>query len=300
MASTGGGSEGSTPYGPPTGPGGPDEPEPQPTPDGRPAWGAPPPPEPVQPAWGPPPLPPQGDAAPPPPPPSPLPAPPTPLAPWAPPPGAFSAGAPGQAGLAYGRTLDRVMAWWLDSLIVAVPALILAAILGGVADPTGLRLGGASLVASIIAVGIHLLYFVAFWTGGAQATPGMRLMKLRIGGATSGAVLTVQQGIARWLAIGGVFQLVQLVPDLSILGALLAFAWAVVLLATTATSPSKQGLHDRMADTAIVQPADARTPAVTCLVLTVGLFLVWVLGLVALVFLGGQVSSILSTVGGSI
>ncbi len=283
MARTDRGSDGPTPYGPSGRPG---EPVQQHAPSGPPAWNATAPTTPAEPG--------------PPPPPGPPSAFPPPIEPWAPPPGAFSASVSGAAGLVYGRTLDRVMAWWLDSLIVAVPALILAAVLGGMANPTGLPLFGASLVASIIAVGIHLLYFVAFWTGSAQATPGMRLMKLRIGDAKAGAVLTVQQGIVRWLAIGGVFQLVEIIPDLAIIGAMASFLWVTVLLATTATSATKQGLHDRAADTALVQPAGAQTPAVTCLLLLVGLLFLWVIGVVALVALGGQVSSILSTVGESI
>lgn len=243
--------------------------------------------------------PPQPPAPGPPPPPGPPSGYPPPVAPWAPPPGAYSTSVPGASGLEYGRTLDRLMAWWLDSIIVAVPALILAAILGGGAATAGLRLAGASLVASVIAVGIHLLYFVAFWTGSARATPAMRLMKLQIGDAKTGGVPTVQQGILRWLAIGGVFQLVQIVPGLAVAGAGLAVLWALLLLATTATSPTRQGLHDRIADTALVQPAGAQTPATTCLILLVALFVVWVLGIVVLIALGGQVSSILSAVGSS-
>jgi uncharacterized RDD family membrane protein YckC len=265
-----------------------------------PAWGAPPPAQPpAQPGW-PPPVgwtPAAGPAAPPP---APSPGIPAPIAPWAPPPGAFSTSGSGAAGLAYGRTLDRAMAWWLDGIIVAVPALIVAILVGSGAAAGGLRVGGISLVASIVALGIHLLYFVSFWTGSSRATLGMRLMKLQIADAKTGAVPTVQQGMVRWLAIGGAFQLVELVPVLALLGVSLAFLWVLLLLATTATSPTKQGLHDRIAGTVVVQPAGAATPAVTCLLLLVALFAVWVFGIVALIFLGGQVSSILSTVGTSI
>ena len=78
-----------------------------------------------------------------------------------------------------------------------------------------------------------------------------------------------------------------------------AFVWELILLATTASSPTKQGLHDRMANTALVQPVGAQTPAVTCLVIVVALFALWVVGLV-LVLLSGDVSRILSEVGTSI
>lgn len=286
MARTDRSSDGPAPYGPSGQP-----PDPGQSARGPSPWGEPPAEDP-----GPPP-PPSGGGSEPPAPPSGVPA---PIAPWAPPPDAIGSGVPGAPTLVYGRTLDRVLAWWLDSIIVAAPAIILAGLLGGGVASVGLELGGATLIASIIAVGIHLLYFVAFWTGSSQATLGMRLFKLRMGDATTGGVLTVQQGLLRWLAIGGAFQLVEIVPDLAWPAASLAFLWVLLLLVTTATSPTKQGLHDRIANSALVQPAGAQTPTVTCLVLLVGLLLVWVVAVVALVFLGGQISQILSDVGTSI
>jgi uncharacterized RDD family membrane protein YckC len=221
------------------------------------------------------------------------------VSPWAPPPGAYSSTVPGTQGLQYGRTLDRVMAYLLDGFIVTIPVLIVAFILGSGAALGGMRQGGLTLVAGIVGLGIHLLYFVSFWTGNAQATPGMRLMKLRIGDAGTGATPTVQQGLTRWLALGGIFQVLELVPPLLTLGALLAFVWELILLATTASSPTKQGFHDRVANTALVQPAGAQTPAVTCLVVVVALFALWVVALV-LVLLSGDVARILSAVGTSV
>ncbi len=220
-----------------------------------------------------------------------------PLAPWGPP-GIAPTGA-GATALRYGRTVDRAMAWWLDSLLVAVPAYAIAALIGGGAASSGLRLGGASLVAGVIAVGIDLLYFVAFWTGSSRATPAMRLMRLQIGDAATGAVPTVRQGLVRWLALGGAFQVVEILPGTDWVS-LASFAWVFVLLASTVASPTKQGLHDRVAGTALVQPLDARTPARACLVLAIGLVVVWLVAAVALVLLGGQISGILSSIGASV
>jgi uncharacterized RDD family membrane protein YckC len=289
-------SDGPVPYGPPP-PGSAAPPETEAAPEDTAAWDVPSPPEP-SPRWPATPPRPQLDPGPPPPP-SPLGAPP-PIAPWAPPADVYANAVPGAQGLQYGRTLDRVMAYWLDGIIVAIPTLIIAFVLGGGAAAVGLRTGGASLVAGIVATGIHLLYFVGFWTGQARATPGMRLMKLQIGDAKTGATLTVQQGLIRWLVLGGLFQVLEVIPVLAAVGLLAGAVWTLVLLATTATSPTKQGAHDRIADTALVQPLDARTPAVTCLVIVIGLFILWMAGIVALVFLGAQVSTILSTVGESV
>jgi len=54
---------------------------------------------------------------------------------------------------------------------------------------------------------------------------------------------------------------------------LIGFAWAVVLLLTTISSPTKQGLHDRFANTAVVRPAGASSSVIIgCLVIVVLLF----------------------------
>ena len=222
------------------------------------------------------------------------------VAQWAPPPGAYGIASPESRGLQYGRTLDRLMAYWLDGFIVEIPVLVAVVLLSGFGGATGLRIGGVTLVAGILALGIHLLYFVSFWTGGARATIGMRLMKLQIADAGDGATLTVQQGLVRWLAIGGAFQVVQLVPALALVGVLMAVLWSLVLLASTATSPTRQGIHDRIAGSALVQPRDAQTPAMTCLAVVVVLFGLWLLAIVSLVLLGGQISSILSNIGSSV
>jgi uncharacterized RDD family membrane protein YckC len=195
------------------------------------------------------------------------------------------------------------MAWLLDSLIIGLPTLLLSLfILGGASAGSGglARLDGPALVASVISVGANLLYFVAFWTGGARATPGMRLMKLQIGDAETGAIPTVQQGLTRWLSLGGAISIVGMIPALANLVGLVALVWELLLLATTATSPTKQGLHDRIAKTALVQPAGAKTPAQACLFIVIGLFVLWIVGIVALVALSGQITTILSNVGTSI
>jgi hypothetical protein len=77
--------------------------------------------------------------------------------------------------------------------------------------------------------------------------------------------------------------------------------WAIVLLISTTTSPTKQGLHDRFANSAVVRPAGAGTGlATTCLVVVIVLLLIGLASIVALIFLGGQVSAILSAAGESI
>ncbi len=179
---------------------------------------------------------------------------------WAPP-------AEPTSGLEYGNVLGRVLAYWLDSFVVNIVAVLATLLVGLVFGRGGFGL--VSLVSGVVGVGIHLLYFVGFWTGHARATPSMRLMKLQMGGAVDGAILTVQQGITRWIAFGGLFQALAVIPGLLRVVVLVSPIWALVLLASTMASPTRQGLHDRIAGSAIVQPARASTPVMACLALLI-------------------------------
>jgi hypothetical protein len=84
-----------------------------------------------------------------------------------------------------------------------------------------------------------------------------------------------------------------------VFGALAQLLWVVALLLTTAMQPLRQGLHDRWAGSVVVQPAPGGSGAavVGCLVL---IALIFILPIVLLIMLGGQIQDLLSTVGTSI
>ena len=66
------------------------------------------------------------------------------------------------------------------------------------------------------------------------------------------------QGIKRWIALGapfGIAQALNPLPGLGILIGLAAFVWFIALLYTTATSPTKQGIHDKYAGTIVAKAA---------------------------------------------
>ena len=157
----------------------------------------------------------------------------------------------------------------------------------------------ATLISAVVYIGLEFLYFVGLWTSGDRATLGMRVMKLQIGNAFDGRTLTMSQAVTRWFALGLPFQAAGFVPQLAAIAGL-AGLWTLVLLISTAVSPTRQGIHDRIANSAIVQPIGASTPAVACLLLLILLLVVPLIAIVALVFLGGQVSTILSAVGESV
>ena len=66
----------------------------------------------------------------------------------------------------------------------------------------------------------------------------------------------MDQAIRRWIALGAPFGIAQAfnpLPGIGLLIALAAFAWLIFLLWTTYSSPTKQGFHDKFANTMVVK-----------------------------------------------
>ena len=219
---------------------------------------------------------------------------------------AAAAGREVAPGLTFADTTTRVVAFIIDSIILFFGITIIAAILGLVAATTvtdtsvSSRVGGP--IGSIVYALLGLAYFVGSWTGGRRATIGQRVMNIQVGNAFDGRALSLEQAVRRWLGLGAWIGILGVVPSLVSLSGLIELLWVVILLITTATSPTKQGLHDRFAHTALVRPTGQGTSglAMACIVIVIVLLLLAVISFVALIFLGGQVSDILSRVGDSI
>ena len=208
-------------------------------------------------------------------------------------------------GLTWADIPSRFVAYVIDTFIVAFTGGVIIAVLGlgsSVSgpvdnDPTG----GGPL--SIVSTLVGAAYFILSWSGGRRATLGQRVFKIQVGNAFDGRPLTSTQAFKRWIGLGSVLGLLALIPSTSLYGvaSLAELVWTVVLLISTSTSPTKQGLHDRFANSAVVRPIGASTGlATTCLVIVIGLLVVAFLSIIALIFLGGQVSAILSAVGESV
>ena len=199
---------------------------------------------------------------------------------------------------------SRVVAWFLDNILIAFLAVVVSAIVFAIVG--GAFLGdrfATSAMSAIIFTGIEFLYFVGFWTGGSGATPGMRLLKLRLVAANGGASLDIGPAVIRWLAFGAPLVILSILEPTSTIASYALLIWFVALLVTTGMSPTRQGLHDRWAGSSVVQPFDAQanTALVGCLVIAlivIGLFIL--LPIVGIIFLGGQIEEILSSVGQSI
>ena len=208
---------------------------------------------------------------------------PTPEAPppSAPPPGDAWASAPaptqvpGHAGLFYADVPNRVIALIIDAIIVGIVGLILSAILyQALGWPTtvttvpdssqilGVRIETSTnfvalFAGTILGIAISAGYYLYTWTR-MRGTLGQKALGMQVGNAFDGVTLTMEQAVKRWLALGGVFALAQFLNPLPLLGLLIGLAglvWFIALLYTTATSPTKQGLHDKYANSVVVKAA---------------------------------------------
>jgi uncharacterized RDD family membrane protein YckC len=213
---------------------------------------------------------------------------------WQPP----QAYAPPPGTLKFGGVLPRVLAYWLDSFLVGIIVALVGGLLGAIAGSAGFD---SLVITTVLSVGTYALYFIGFWTGGSRATPGMRLFHLQVGQAVDGRTLTVGQAVIRWVALGYPFTLLSVVPWFALPVSGLLLLWELALLVSTAISPTRQGIHDRIAGSAMVAPEGNEGPVIPCLVLAVILVVVLpVVAIVALLAIGAQVQQILTEVGGSI
>jgi uncharacterized RDD family membrane protein YckC len=170
---------------------------------------------------------------------------------------------PGPGGLLYADLPNRIMALVLDLIVLILVGLVLAWLFGGLVTEAGAldSPGGqldvvAFLLVMLLETIASAAYFIGLWMF-AGATLGMRLLGLRIGDEADGRPLGPRQAVVRWLLIGVPVVLAAaavFVPNTIglILGAL-GGAWLLLLLYTMVQSPTKQGLHDRLAHTILVR-----------------------------------------------
>jgi uncharacterized RDD family membrane protein YckC len=202
---------------------------------------------------------PTGDPGTPTPPPStPPPAPPTG---WAAPPPVQA----GPAGFVYADVPNRAIAYIIDAIIIGIVNLVAFAVLSGVGlNVVTINLNNAALIEynyvaglilSLVGLAISGAYFLYTWTA-MRGTVGMKVLGMQVGNAQDGKTLTIDQALRRWIALGAPFSLAQALNPIGGIGpvlGLLAFGWFVYLLWTTYSSPTKQGFHDKFANTMVVK-----------------------------------------------
>lgn len=191
--------------------------------------------------------------------------------PPAPPPAGWAAPPPpvqaGPAGFYYADVPNRAIAYIIDAIILAIVSVIAYAILAGIGlNPVTIDLNSpglvqynfvAGIVAAIVGLVISGAYFLYTWTA-MRGTIGMKVLGMQVGNAGDGKTLTMDQAVRRWIALGAPFSLAQAfqsAPAISALIGLAALAWFIFLLWTTYSSPTKQGFHDKFANTMVVKAA---------------------------------------------
>ena len=180
-----------------------------------------------------------------------------PVSGWAAPPPAT---VPGAAGFVYADVPNRVIALIIDGFVIVVLYFVVALVLGIIGLSTGTYLGAAefnpiaTVVLAILLLGVYAGYFIWSWTS-MRATPGMRVLGMQVGNAFDGRTLTMDQALRRGVALWGPWFLSMIFSGNAIgnLLGLVTFAWSIYLLYTTATSPTKQGFHDKFANTVVVK-----------------------------------------------
>jgi uncharacterized RDD family membrane protein YckC len=207
-------------------------------------------------------------------------------------------------GLVFSGTAARFAAYVTDSFLLGLVAGVVSSTIGSgaVFTPRGEFVWTtADFIASILTVVINGAYFVAFWSGGRRATLGQMLFNIQVGNAFDGKPLSTEQAIRRWLGLGQFLSVFAISAAAVGVVGLLGLVWSLVLFLTTVSSPTKQGLHDRFANSAVVRPANAGNGLVyTCLIVVFALPVLAILAVLSLIIVGSQVSDILSAVGTSV
>ena len=170
----------------------------------------------------------------------------------------------GPAGVALADIPDRAIAYIIDSIIIGIVGYIITIITTSVLGDNylgifGLNYRSPSLVSSIVAVVLLLIvsgaYFIGMWSRMGGATVGMKVMKISVRDASSGAMVGQGAAINRWLLVGAPFALWPLY-QWSIIGWLVwlaVLAFEIYLLVTVAQSSTRQGFHDTYAKTVVAK-----------------------------------------------
>ncbi len=197
----------------------------------------------------------------------------TPTPPPSPPPTGWAAPPPpvqaGPAGFFYADVPNRAIAYIIDAIILGIVNLVAFAVLAGIGlNPVTIDLNSpglvsynfvAGVIAAIVGLVISGAYFLYTWTA-MRGTVGMKVLGMQVGNAGDGKTLTMEQAVRRWIALGAPFSIAQAfnpAPALGLLIGLAAFAWFIFLLWTTYSSPTKQGFHDKFANSMVVKAARA-------------------------------------------
>jgi uncharacterized RDD family membrane protein YckC len=184
------------------------------------------------------------------------------------PPSSAAEQAVGTAGQVYADVPNRAVAYIIDAIILFVINLVIGLVLGTFLPTATLNPDPSNifevveinyvavLVSTLIGLAINGIYFIYSWTQ-MRGSPGQKMLGMQVTNP-DGATVTQEQAIKRWIFLGAPFGLASAlnpIPTLGLLIALASIAYFIYLLVTTAQSPTKQGFHDKQANTIVVKSA---------------------------------------------
>jgi uncharacterized RDD family membrane protein YckC len=178
--------------------------------------------------------------------------------------GATRRAVPGPMVDRFADVAGRVIAYVLDSLLVALLIFAGAAVVSLLVGPavrfesSGVSVDrGLAVVNALVAAVVNAAYFVGSWTA-VGASPAQRLLRMKIIAEVGGGRPTLAQSLIRWALLGAPWAVATVAVGLTSGGLVvqvLALGWYLVLLVSTAASRRKQGLHDRVAGTIVTRSA---------------------------------------------
>ena len=157
-------------------------------------------------------------------------------------------------GFVLADTASRFAAYAIDMLVLFVVDSAIRVIVGPISSGGTQSFADVREIAqSVATLAVDAIYFIGSWSGGRRATIGQRIVRIEVGNAWDGRSLMATQASRRWVAFGGWISLAYLFHPASVVAGGALAIWMLALLWTTANSPTKQGLHDRFANTAVVR-----------------------------------------------
>jgi uncharacterized RDD family membrane protein YckC len=147
----------------------------------------------------------------------------------------------------------RILARMIDGLILAVPTIVVGAVVYRPGDHFGV---GRALLGSAL-VGALQTAYDAYYLSKRGQTPGKRFMQLRVMDVNTGANPTAAQAVNRAIVFGvasggwGLFSAVAQTSGADALG-LLTFVLPLLLLLSVVQDPQKRGWHNQAAATMVI------------------------------------------------
>ena len=169
----------------------------------------------------------------------------------------------GPGGVALSGAPARMIALFIDFIILTIISYIVSALTTNILGDNysgifGFAYRQQSLIGAIVAVALMLVvtgaYFVLLWTRMGGATVGMKVMKISVRDQGTGGPISMNQAITRWVFLGALWAINALYGwSIGVLFSLLITVYYVYLVYSIATSPTRQGMHDKQAKTVVAK-----------------------------------------------